>query len=114
MTITRKEIKDDFYRFIRHEAMRANTSQDVIKRLIFDKYLLPISRQQWEGVTFIDIYTGPLENTKTTITKEQISDDVARFVRHEAMRANTLQHEIRMIILVHVYLYWLIDPEDFE
>lgn len=30
MSISEEEIKKDFQRFIRHEAMRANTTQDVI------------------------------------------------------------------------------------
>lgn len=34
MSITEKEILDDYARFIRHEAMRANCSQDEIKRII--------------------------------------------------------------------------------
>ena len=34
MTITDKEIREDFMRFIRHEAMRANTSQDEIKNIL--------------------------------------------------------------------------------
>ena len=34
MTITEQDIKEDFARFIRHEAMRANCSQDEIKRII--------------------------------------------------------------------------------
>ena len=34
MTITEKDIKEDFARFIRHEVMRANCSQDEIKRII--------------------------------------------------------------------------------
>ena len=34
MTITEKEIKEDFWRFIRHEAMRANCSQDEIIHII--------------------------------------------------------------------------------
>ena len=34
MTITEKDIKEDFASFIRHEAMRANCSQDEIKRII--------------------------------------------------------------------------------
>ena len=34
MTISEKDIKEDFARFIRHEAMRANCSQDEIKRII--------------------------------------------------------------------------------
>lgn len=34
MTITEKEIRDDFERFIRHEAMRANTTQDEIKNIL--------------------------------------------------------------------------------
>ena len=34
MTITDKEISDDFERFIRHEAMRANTTQDEIKNIL--------------------------------------------------------------------------------
>ncbi len=34
MTITEEEIKEDFARFIRHEAMRANCTQDEIKRII--------------------------------------------------------------------------------
>ena len=32
--MTEKDIKEDFARFIRHEAMRANCSQDEIKRII--------------------------------------------------------------------------------
>ena len=35
MTITEKEIKEDFQRFIRHEAMRANCTQDDIKKIIY-------------------------------------------------------------------------------
>ena len=34
MTITAKEIKDDFFRFIRHEAMRANCLQEDILKII--------------------------------------------------------------------------------
>ena len=34
MTITKQEIKDDFYRFLRHEAMRANCKQDEILQII--------------------------------------------------------------------------------
>ena len=37
MTITEKEIREDFARFIRHEAMRANCTQDDIKRIIESK-----------------------------------------------------------------------------
>ena len=34
MTITEKEVKEDFARFIRHEAMRANCTQDEIISII--------------------------------------------------------------------------------
>lgn len=34
MTITEKEIMEDFRRFIRHEAMRANCSQDEIINIL--------------------------------------------------------------------------------
>lgn len=34
MTLSEKEIFEDFQRFIRHEAMRANCTQDEIKRII--------------------------------------------------------------------------------
>lgn len=34
MSITEKEILDDYARFIRHEAMRANTTQDEILNII--------------------------------------------------------------------------------
>lgn len=34
MTIEEKEILDDYARFIRHEAMRANTTQDEILNII--------------------------------------------------------------------------------
>ena len=37
MTITDKEIREDFQRFIRHEAMRANCTQDHIKEIIYGK-----------------------------------------------------------------------------
>ena len=37
MTITEKEIIDDFDRFIRHEAMRANTTQDEIRNVLIRK-----------------------------------------------------------------------------
>ena len=37
MTITEQEIKNDFMRFLRHEAMRANTSQDKIFHIISNK-----------------------------------------------------------------------------
>ena len=33
MTITEKEIIEDLKRFVRHEAMRANTSQEEVKRI---------------------------------------------------------------------------------
>lgn len=35
MTITEKDIKEDFARFIRHEAMRANVTQEDILHIIF-------------------------------------------------------------------------------
>jgi hypothetical protein len=34
MTLSEKEIAEDFRRFIRHEAMRANCSQDNIVHII--------------------------------------------------------------------------------
>ena len=34
MTITEKEIIDDFKRFIWHEAMRANCTQDEIRNIL--------------------------------------------------------------------------------
>lgn len=34
MTISEKEIRDDFKRFIRHEAMRANIKQDELRRIL--------------------------------------------------------------------------------
>lgn len=34
MTISEKEIKADFERFIRHEAMRANCTQNEIKEIL--------------------------------------------------------------------------------
>ena len=34
MNMTKKEIYEDYLRFIRHEAMRANTTQDVILKII--------------------------------------------------------------------------------
>ena len=34
MTITEKEIKEDFRRFVRHEAMRANCTQSDILKVI--------------------------------------------------------------------------------
>ena len=34
MTISEEEIRQDFARFIRHEAMRANTTQDEILNII--------------------------------------------------------------------------------
>ena len=34
MTVSEKEIKDDFFRFIRHEAMRANTTQEEVLHII--------------------------------------------------------------------------------
>ena len=34
MTISAKEVKDDFFRFIRLEAMRANCTQDEIISII--------------------------------------------------------------------------------
>ena len=37
MTITEKEIYDDYQRFIRHEAMRANCLQCEIERIIYGK-----------------------------------------------------------------------------
>lgn len=33
-SLSDKEIYEDYLRFIRHEAMRANTSQEEIKRII--------------------------------------------------------------------------------
>ena len=37
MTITEEEVKEDFARFIRHEAMRANCSQNEIINIINGK-----------------------------------------------------------------------------
>ncbi len=37
MTITEKEIRDDYARFLRHEAMRANTTQDVVESIVHKK-----------------------------------------------------------------------------
>lgn len=37
MAITEEEIKKDFERFIRHEAMRANTTQDEIIKVLIRK-----------------------------------------------------------------------------
>lgn len=34
MTISEEEIKKDFQRFIRHEAMRANITQSELKKLL--------------------------------------------------------------------------------
>ena len=34
MTITEKEIREDFARFIRHEAMRANCTQEEVRQII--------------------------------------------------------------------------------
>lgn len=34
MTISEKELMDDFWRFIRHEAMRANVHQDKVLELV--------------------------------------------------------------------------------
>lgn len=34
MTITEEEVRKDFQRFIRQEAMRANTTQDVIMGIL--------------------------------------------------------------------------------
>jgi hypothetical protein len=34
MTITEKEIREDFDRFIRHEAMRANITQTELKEIL--------------------------------------------------------------------------------
>lgn len=34
MTITEKEIREDFARFIRHEAMRANATQTEIMQIL--------------------------------------------------------------------------------
>jgi hypothetical protein len=34
MTITEKEIREDFERFIRHEAMRANITQAELKEIL--------------------------------------------------------------------------------
>ena len=39
MAITEEEIKKDFERFIRHEAMRANTTQDEIRNVLIRKSL---------------------------------------------------------------------------
>lgn len=34
MTISEKEIREDFARFIRHEAMRANCTQEEVRKII--------------------------------------------------------------------------------
>jgi hypothetical protein len=34
MTISEKEIRDDFERFTRHEAMRANIKQNELRRIL--------------------------------------------------------------------------------
>ena len=35
MTITEQEIKEDYKRFVRHEAMRANCSQEEVVKILF-------------------------------------------------------------------------------
>ena len=42
MTITEKEIREDFARFIRHEAMRANCTQEEIQQIITGGNSFPI------------------------------------------------------------------------
>lgn len=37
MTITEKEVFDDYHRFLRHEAMRANISQEEVKQILYGK-----------------------------------------------------------------------------
>lgn len=37
MTVSEKEVLEDYRRFIRHEAMHANCLQDDIKRIINEK-----------------------------------------------------------------------------
>jgi hypothetical protein len=37
MTISNNEVMEDFLRFLRHEAMRANTNQEEIITIIFTK-----------------------------------------------------------------------------
>jgi hypothetical protein len=37
MTITEKEMIEDFKRFVRHEAMRANTTQENVLNIINEK-----------------------------------------------------------------------------
>jgi hypothetical protein len=39
MYLTEKEIIDDFYRFIRFEAMAANVKEDVILKIITSKII---------------------------------------------------------------------------
>lgn len=38
MTISESEIQEDLMRFLRHEAMRANTTQDEIRRIIRNSF----------------------------------------------------------------------------
>ena len=48
MTISKEEIKADFERFIRHEAMRANCTQSEIREIIESKQEEPVSEDIWE------------------------------------------------------------------
>ena len=38
MTISDSEIREDYRRFLRHEAMRANASQDEIRKILLNIY----------------------------------------------------------------------------
>lgn len=38
----------------------------------------------------------------TTLTDEEIIEDYQRFVRHEAMRANTTQSHVGSLIIEHI------------
>ena len=45
MAISEKELKDDFWRFIRHEAMRANISQDEVLDTVTE-----IMEERWKSL----------------------------------------------------------------
>ena len=51
MTISKEEIKADFERFIRHEAMRANCTQSEIREIIEFKQAGPVSEDLEEAAT---------------------------------------------------------------
>ncbi len=73
MSITKKEITEDFKRFIRHEAMRANTTQDEVLRIITSVMLT--ESNSVDGVVTFDYYDKQDREIVVVVADDVIAEE---------------------------------------